>query len=277
MRPRSLWLRVEMEFLEFSDPRQFVEIALKKTQPKPSIRKLAKNLGFASDRTIGMVLKGQRAMSQDVEARISKFLKLNVKEQLHFHTLALRARGLTTETSAKANRHHKASNKKIATEDLHPLVPWFSLAIVDLLWLKGKPLNSKEIRSQLRGDVALADVESALENLVSGGFLAKESGLHYRTLRDEEYVQTSSDIPSKTIRGIHQNQLERAAQALDSESVLDREITSKTLVVSKSKVESIKRLLREKLEEIAEEVALNEPQEDAAVAQLNLQFYLQTK
>lgn len=265
-----------MDYLDFSEPTQFLEAALLRLKPKPSIRKLSKELGFSSDRTIGMILNKRRPMSQTVEIRLAKHLKLNNSERLHLNALAIRSRGVEVQLEAKP-KNWKATERRLQGEELHPLIPNYALAVVDILWLAGKSLSAQEIQQRLREFVELPELQLTLLNLVRGGFLKDEDSRHFRALRDDEFVGTSNDIPSEAIRMIHRQQLERAIRALSAESVLDREFVAKTLVVSKSKVESIKRLLRQKLEEVAEEVQLQKPENDAAVAQLNLQFYLQSK
>jgi uncharacterized protein (TIGR02147 family) len=138
-------------------------------------------------------------------------------------------------------------------------------------------LTAREIHPFLRTRISEAELQATLVGLLNGGFLKADGEGFYRLLEDEEYVQTSSDIPSEAIRAIHRAQLARALEALDTESVLDREFIAKTLVVSKTRLPTVKRLIREKLEELAGEIALAEPGEDAVVSQLNVQFYLQSR
>jgi uncharacterized protein (TIGR02147 family) len=261
-----------VEYLKYDDAADFVRAALSSSESRPySIRQLSRKLGYSSDRGLGMVLKGQRAMSSDMQVRIAKFLRLSAKEAMHLQALVRK------DTVCADAKHSRAKVKSISSEHLHPFVPSYSLAVIDILWIQGKALNLEDIRQRLRMEVSFAEIESCVNGLVEGGYLKRESGGFYRTLREEEYIETTSDIPSQAIRAIHCAQLERAQAALHLESVLDREFLAKTLIVSRSQIPAVKRLIREKLEELAEEIALETPNGEATVAQLNMQFYLQSK
>lgn len=256
------------EFLEFKKSQEFLNAALKNS----SIRKLSRKLGYASDRGIGMVAKGQRPMSVEMQERLGKFLKLTSKEQLHLQKLVrVEKSPLAVEPEPK-----KPTNTLVSNESLHPLIPAYSLVILEILRTSPTELSVQELSEVLLQKVSDQELQLSLNSLANAGLIKSEGRDFFRSLRPDEYVESSQDVPSKTIREIHRAQLKRAAETLDEQSVLDREFIAKTLTVPKSKLPQFKRLLREKIEELASEIGQESADADSVVAQLNLQFYLQS-
>jgi len=259
-----------MRFLEMKNSRDFLQAALNGS----SIRKLSRRLGYTSDRGIGMVLKGQRNMSAEMQARLTRALRLTAKENLHLQSLV---RAERHPSEAPAPTPAKNISTTVTTEQLHPLAPAYALTVLELFRTSAKVLSLKDIGAKLREKVPAAQLRATLVAMADAGLVKQERAGFFRALRENEYIGSSFDIPSRVIRSIHKAQLLRAMETLEEQSTAEREFIAKTLTVAAARLPEIKRLIREKLEELAEEIAEAGATEDALVAQLNVQFYLQSR
>ena len=266
-----------MEFLRLKSPAEFLSAARVHSRQHPmSIRQLSGKLGYSSDRTVGMVPNGQRQMSSEMQARIVKMLKLTPKEQLHLQKL-IRLEREGSAPTATTPPPVPTQVTALAADRLHPLIPAYSLVVLEILRLEKRPLATLEIQSRLREKVELDELAKCLHGLSEAGLIKSDQEGFFRALGENEFVTTSLDIPSAVIREIHRTQLARASAVLEEQSTADREFIAKTLTVSSERLPEIKRLLRQKLEEMAEEISELSEGDLASVVQLNLQFYLQSK
>jgi uncharacterized protein (TIGR02147 family) len=270
-----------MEFLKMKNSAQFLTAAMQSpARSRPlSIRQLSRKLGYASDRTVGMVFKGQRKMSADMQERLVKWLKLTPKEQLYLHSLVRYERGKTRQEppAAVVLAPVKYTMTALPSGQLHPLVPAYALVILELLRISGGHFSAKDIGSRLRQKIDALELHECLEGLLQAGLIRSDREGFYRGLEEDEFVTTTCDIPSSSIRENHRRQLQRAADSLDEQSTADREFNSKTIAVARERLPEIKRRIRDMLEELSDEIAQIGPDSESVVAQLNLQFYLQSK
>jgi uncharacterized protein (TIGR02147 family) len=273
-----------MRLIEADNLKQAVD-RLRTSSLRPlSIRQLSQKLGYSSDRALGMVLQGKRPMSHDMLERVRKWARLTKKESEFLHLLARRERkakaGLVDseiENEILRLRQRSHREKKISGHDLEALTPWFAFALLEALKFFAAPVRAEDLAKKLRGDVALEDVVTCLKGLAELGFLVKENELYSRRLSADEHLVTPIDVPSKLARLTHRRQLQRAAEALEEQSVLEREFCAKTFVIAASQVDKMKKRIRELAEELESEFIQNTPSSEARAVQLNLQFYLQTR
>ncbi len=86
-----------MEILSASD---YLKTLLRE-KSKLSIRQLAKKMGFKSDRSLGMILNGQRFLSMATFERIDRALSLNPREKNVLHLLIRRETNLRNKISVE--------------------------------------------------------------------------------------------------------------------------------------------------------------------------------
>lgn len=269
---------MNMNYLNCTSPIEFIRAAIGTGPGKVrSVRQLSFQLGYSSDRGLGMVRKGQRAMSSEMQNKLARFLGLSDKERVHLQQLVRQQTGRAQKDPPQVKKHARAVNKDLSGAALHPFVPWYAFAILDLLRIHRRELKIEEIQSRLHAKVRFEELARTLDVLCENRMIKAEADGYFRTLRDEEYVSTPIDVPSKIVRDIHRAQLTRAMSTLEEQSVMEREFIAKTLVIPRGDLSKVKRLIRDKLEELAAEIAVEHPQTDALVAQLNLQFYLQSR
>lgn len=248
-----------------------------------SIRELSRKLGYNSDRTVGMVVKGERVMGGDMLRRISDFAHLSRKDKDYLALLALKQRHLRQgravdqiEKQLADTRGKSSASKPVEISRLEALTPWYAFAVIEVLTLVGGVVAQEDIHRQLRGAINPAELEQTLLALAEFGYIMRTEGGKFRALETHEYLTTPIDIPSTTVRKMHRRQLERAADALNEQAVNEREVISKSFTVSSARLTEFKQRIRETMEELAEEFVAPQA-DDAVVVQLNQQLYQQSK
>lgn len=248
-----------------------------------SIRQLSRKLGYASDRTVGMVVQGQRDMAPAMLRKLGEFAKFSAQENEFVRLLAERDRlrrrgedGSAVDALLGEFRKKSGTSIKVQPQDLSELSAWFAFPVIEVLGMLDGQADARAIRAQLRGEIALKDLKKTLAALVAAGFIKSERGVYSRILRKDEYVGSAPDIPSVTIRAIHRKQLERAMATLEEQSVGEREFISKTLIVPRARLPELKKKLREVLDEVGAQFIAPEAA-DGVVVQLNSQLYQQSR
>lgn len=245
-----------------------------------SIREFSRFSGYASDRAIGMVLTGQRDLSPAMQERIAKVAKLSSKEAEYLRLLARRERDIkrgldVSDITDKLKRFTlKGRAKKVMAPQTESLIAWYAFSLIELL--KCGPATLEQIQPLLRGQVPASEVQATLTALVELGFIGADANGFFRSLGDDEYIETAVDIPSATARAIHRAQLQRAMDVLEEQSVLEREFVAKTYMISQNRLAEFKVRAREILDDLAVEF-VTEDSTGSVVVQTNLQAYQQSR
>ncbi|MGZ6479840.1 MAG: TIGR02147 family protein [Bdellovibrionales bacterium] len=269
---------------DFDDIPQILKSILQSRKGRPlSIRELSRKLGYASDRTLGMVVQGERVMGNEMLRRISEFAKLTRKDKDYLALLALKQKQLRKgqpvdqiEKQILNTRGKPGISKPANALNLEALTSWYAFTVIELLRLIPTPATAKAIHQALRGTVPFAELETTLQALAELRYIGRTEGGNYRPLAEDEYLTTPIDIPSMTARQLHRNQLTRAAETLNEQAVHERELITKTFIVPESQIGAFKLRIREVMEELAEQFVAPQA-EDGIVIQLNQQLYQQTK
>lgn len=246
-----------------------------------SIRRLSQQLGYRSDRAIGMVMNGRRAMSADMVARFSAYFRLSPQERGLLHLLArqdqLRNKGkFSAELEREINQNLKAikSDYRILTDsEIHIVQNWFSFPLIELVERIG-PLSIDQIEACFLGRVPRIEIKRSLGHLLKAGFITEEKGRFQYRLGDT-FLTTSKDVPSQAVREGHKQQLKRAQIAIDEQAPDRRLFANKSFAIPRKSIPIIKRRLRDLLEGIVDEFITQNPDAQLDIYQLNIQFFQQ--
>lgn len=249
-----------------------------------SLRQLSKKLGYSSDRTVGMIAQGQRALSRGVIQNIQKVYQLSPREKAYIDLVAqrdsLRLKNRSTAGVDKeiASLKPKRYPEKLLQNDyLRYLQTWYSFPVIEIMKILAIEVTPREIHAKLRGQVSLLELRRHLEIMVQLGILQNSSGDKYSLKDPQLYFKSQPDVPSNVVRNIHKQNLKRAEEALNEQGVLERFFISKTFIGSETDIESIKSKLRDYLSQLVEEHIQEKPDDKARVFQVNLQFFQQSK
>lgn len=248
-----------------------------------SIRQFSRKLGYASDRTIGMVVQGQRDLSPELIRRLVKYAQLSLRDKEFLSLLALRQRlhkaGKPTkevEAQIQSFRGKETKSRPVRPLHLEKIAKWYAFPLVEILRQFQEPLHIEEISKRLRGAVPFGELKETLKSLNELGFIKQDAKGWFRNLAENEYITTPVDIPSATVRALHKEQLKRAMETLEEQSVTEREFIANTLTVSSSKIPLLKKRIREVMDELSDEFVATDS-EDAVATQINIQLYQQSK
>lgn len=222
----------------------------KKLQPSYSGALFAKKAGIGSHTLLGMVIRGDRNLSAATIRAFIRALGLKGREALYFEKLVLFNQSKKSEDrsyyfeqlcSVTSN-----SPREILTriqDHASYLSHWYIVAIRELVAVEGFRADPEWIAGKLKNKITKKQAQEAWELLLKIGMVQAEENGHFRI------VSPAIDIDPGTvdfaIRGFHREYLARVGEAIDGESIEERELSSMTLAVSEGDFA----LLRERIKE----------------------------
>ena len=275
-------MKREFDIFQCERLQQLWPLMLRKdSNRKLSIKMLSSKLNYASDRSLGMVIKGQRTPSQDMIDRISRYLKLNELEHLYLINLVKKQKLAnqnrpTTDVDQTLEKIKPSSAEyiQLSQSDLAVMTNWYYFPLLEVVDYLAEDASLENICTGFEGDVDPKDIKSALKTFEKLGMLHQnKNGIYLRPNR--KFLTTTFDVPSSAIQQTHKNILCRAEQALEQQSILDREFISKTVTIDKANLSVIKNTLRQIMESAHKNI--KETEDPTDVYQLNLQFYRQAR
>ncbi len=183
-----------------------------------SLRSFARDLRL-SPAMLSQVINDNRQLSRATLARIAIVLNLPSLE-----TLAQPAVDMS---------YHRPDDEISFVSD------WYNTALFCLARLKGTQASPQWISRQL--GISIRQAKKSLDNLIRLGLVEI---LNDQLKASRLNVETTTDIPSETIRGYHRQNLKRAMMSLENEPVERRDITSITLAFAEKDMKQAKEYIR---------------------------------
>lgn len=219
----------------------------KKKNNSFSLRSFARYLAI-SPAQLSSLISGKRKLSAKQAFKIANKLDLSPEDRLVL--LKSVAPGVTDEAAV--------SDRKVLTDDQFNLIAdWYHYAILSLGDLPRTRANAKWIAKRIGVDEITA--LAALQRLKRMGLLEILPDGSFRQVTPP--LDTAFDVPSAALRKHHRQNLELAAEKLDTVDVLLREFNSLTLAVNLSNLPRVKKLINEVKLKIAAELERGEKQE----------------
>ncbi|MCB0384329.1 MAG: TIGR02147 family protein [Bdellovibrionales bacterium] len=223
-----LWLQEEYE-------------ARRKRNPSFSLRAFAQILQIPPGR-LSEILNQKRPISQKMASHLADRLELDphAKRQLLSH---LGRNGKTIKTSPKSVddlNEHPSDYVQISLDHFHALADWYHFAILSLTEVESFVSEPKWIARRL--GISVTQVKSAIERLERLDLLRAIDG---RWVATNKSLTTPTDIASPALRSSHRQSLQQAIDCLEKVEIRDRDITSITMAIDKSKIEPAKEMIRD--------------------------------
>jgi uncharacterized protein (TIGR02147 family) len=205
-----------------------------RSNPRYSLRAFSKLLGV-SPGALSELLSGKRPLSVKLahqmagrlgwsEAELGQLLRLCVQEQSSRQGL------VSPDTPASY------ATRNLSDDVFRIIADWYCLAILSLAEVPGFRADARWIAKRLK--ISVHQSTEALERLERVGLLIREKDI----LRPSpDFVITGSDMPSEAIRAYHRSLLEMAAQALDTQSPGERDITGICLAIDPRDLDELRR------------------------------------
>lgn len=266
---------------DYKSARQFLLDTLAEKQrknPGYSLRQWCQKMGLTSHTLLTLLLQGKRPLRIKHTQFLSKGLELNSQENLYFQAL-IQMEGATTPEEKDLCR--------IWLSDLHPggnfstreldefsvIADWVHMTILSMTRLKSFKGTPEEIRKKLGNKVSIHEVRAAVNRLSGLGLVEIKDGVLLSTF---SRVVTKDDIANKGAREYHRQVITLAQEAIESQSVDEREFQSFGLAIPKDKLALAKKMIRKFRTQFAEAVGAEVGEADE-VYQMNMQFFRLTE
>ncbi len=230
---------------ETQNYRSFLKATLaEKIQANPqfSLRAFAQHLGL-SHAALSQVFKGTKNLSFERAVDIANKLKLGEQEKEYFCTLVQyeSAKGpqAKSELLDKLNRIRPQQQVHHLSLDVFKVISeWYHLPILNMTYIQGFDFTPKNVAARLGISAAEADV--AIERLERLGMLAKDENGKYR--KTEERFLAGSEEINQALRRYHRQFLEKAIDALETQTPAEKINGSETFAFSPAKVSRAKEI-----------------------------------
>ncbi|MCB0415759.1 MAG: DUF4423 domain-containing protein, partial [Bdellovibrionales bacterium] len=247
-------------------------------KPKTSLRSLSKQLGYSSDRSLGMVVKGQRMMSEKMKEKITQHFNFTPKEITYLTLLVKKEKSSNPKEIQKIcellemNKPGSENYVSLSNQEMRQMTKWYFFVIIELIEVLKENATLASIIESLEGDVSEQDIEICLATLEKLKYIYSRNNIYIKNI--DGFLKSSEDVPSASIQNYHIDVLTRAQLAIESRSVLDREFISKTITIDMKKLPLFKKKIRESFEELSDfiikESSSNSTQK---IYQLSVQFF----
>lgn len=236
--------------------------------PRYSLRAFARDLGLSSG-FLSLLLNGKKKLSDAKAIELAEVLGLGPSGAEEFYRL-VRLNNARTEKAqaliAREGRNDSVGEFSTLNLDAFQVISdWYHYAITELTYCKDFKPTAEWVGRRL--GISTETAKAALERLVRLGLL-KKSG---RTLvKTEAFIATPTDRPSASLRSFHGQMIEKAKQALTTQSVDERDITGITIALDREKLAMAKKEIRRFRQRMAKLLEGGSP---SSVYQLNVQLF----
>jgi hypothetical protein len=284
-----------------------LNVLLSSGRKKPlSIRELSRRLGYQSDRALGMAHKGARPMSQEMLENLASHFHLSEKQNKFLHLVNERTKlavtggarstgkrldrarisqgGSTKATRIDAELLKLRTSTDIydvlTSNELEKLEAWYAIPILAMITRAGQA-SEAALLSAFEGRISEKELKQAVEAHVKLGRIERMVGPAGEALLQDakpaRFITTRPDIPSRSVRRIHENQLERAKATLEEQSVLDREFMTFSIAIDPALLPELKKKIREAVLDLTVQTTAPPTSPTTEIYQLACQFYRQTR
>jgi uncharacterized protein (TIGR02147 family) len=214
------------------------------TNGRYTMRAFARDLGVAAS-TLSETLGGRHHLSQASARRIAAKLGLDEREAALFvEMVALKTGRSALRRNLAANRLDAVANdgnEPLLKEDVFALVAeWYHLAILELTKLPGNSSDPGWVARCL--GITRETAAEALVRLIRLELLEERDG---KLIAKLTRSQSLNDVPSPAIRGFHRGILAKASDALESQSVEEREFQSIVMAIEADALPTFKARIRD--------------------------------
>jgi uncharacterized protein (TIGR02147 family) len=212
-------------------------LALQRKNPSFSLRAFAQKLQL-SPSALSEILNGKRKVSRQLAEKILAQMGTDPQEQSKILSLF--------QKSSRPDFQDESANDRkyleLKSDQFQMISKWHHFAILSLVETKGFQANLLWIAKRL--GIKLPEAEQALERLERMG-LIQWSRSQKKIKLTHAQLSTTDDVANPAIRQSHYEDLHLSTQALDQVAVEDRDFSSLTIAIDKSKLPEAKKMIRE--------------------------------
>ncbi len=243
-----------------------------------NLQSWALRLGYKSPSSLTMVIKGQRSPSFDMINALTEDLEMSTKEKQYLMLL------VQLEKANKKKKDTKEILEKIAElnsgstaislglKEFSAISEWYFLAIKQLISTPSFIEDEDWIFKKLRKKVTPSQIKNALNIMMEMKTIGRDENGKLIVLK--EGLLTTNDVPSSAIKRHHFGMINRALEAIEEQSVKERQVTSVTMKVKPEDVDAAKKYIFEFIKDFNEKFSTTEADD---LYQLNMQFFRHTR
>jgi uncharacterized protein (TIGR02147 family) len=228
-----------------------------------------------------MIIEGRRNLSPEMIGKFAKALGLNKEQSDEFRLLVMYGQA---SDPAERNMHLKELNElrvsqKLKTGEIDSKtwakipswLTWVIFAATEQEGVNGNDLQA--LRKILRDKASVDEIESALNNLISSGELAKDETTG-ELKRNRQLMENSDEVSVAMIRKLQSELMYLGLESLYQDSATEREFGSATLSLTKAEFDELRLTLRKIRKDAQKNAAVaRSTSKGERVYQLNLQLF----
>ncbi len=237
-------------------------------------RAFASKAGFAAPNFLQLVCKAQRNLTADSLAKVAEGFDLNKGERQFFEHLVMMNQASSHEERDHHYRQMLSCNGFLKTGQLHKsqyayYANWHIPALRELAVMFGGKRSAAELAGELTPAITPAQAAKGLALLQELGLLQQDADGRWQ--QTDRNLATEPETRSLAIATYHRAVNTMASEAIDRFPAEERDITSVTIGVSKTRMAEIKERIRAFRRELLH-MADNDPHPDT-VFQINFQAF----
>jgi uncharacterized protein (TIGR02147 family) len=203
-----------------------------------SLRAFAQKLGV-SPSAISEIINGKRVVSRKLAQKILLNMGCEASEQEKILKLFPR----TPSTNNNMTPQGISDYVTLDADHFQLISKWYHFAILSLIETKGFKADPLWVAKRL--GIKVLEAENALERFVRLGLIAWSRKSKTVKLLSQKQLSSSDELVSDAVKQAHHEDLLMASRKLESEAIEDRDFTSLTIAIDKSKLSDAKKMIRE--------------------------------
>jgi len=267
-----------MKAFQFDQFKDYFEFQLKERavdrpgRKKITLHYLANKLGYNSPSSLSMIANGTRLPSQTLLEALMDEWKLNSTERERLRLkveIEKRARKGKDSFKLMTKLNQITPYHQIDLKQYNLVRDWYVMVIKILAGCPGFSEDPNVISQKLRKKVSPTQAAKALEVLLETGMLIRDPDTQ-KIKPAVGYTETSHDIPSEAIIEHHKGMIERSLEALQEQSVSQRQFNSLSLQFDPESLPRAKKKILDFVKQFNQEFSSDHADQ---VYQLNVQLF----
>ncbi|MCM2278580.1 MAG: TIGR02147 family protein [Oligoflexia bacterium] len=266
--------------LEHADYRAFLKGVVaqrKRNNPAYSLRAFARQIGIGQS-ALSQILAGRKNLSLERATQIATKLGLAAVETEYFLVLIQLETAKNVDLKKSLLARARSLNPRHETRDLSVdlfsvIADWYHFAIKNMTGLEGIEFAPAKIAKRL--GISKIEAEAAIERLLRLELIEADPARAGKFRRVESFTLTRSATPNEALRRFHRQMLQKASEALETQTPRERFTGSETFAISEEHLPKAFALADEFLRKIA--ALSDESQHPTQVYHAGVQFFNLTK
>lgn len=240
-----------------------------------TLQELAGKLGYSSASTISMVAKGQRLPTPSLLESLFQIWKTKPaeRERIRINLEIERRSKKGKSVAGLADQFNKlAPYRKIELTGFKLIRDWYVMVIKLLAGGSDFKEDPLQISRRLRRKVTPKEVRQSLTLLESAGILVRDP-VTKKLKPVDANTETTHDLRSEAIRANHHGMISRALEAIEEQSIEQRQFNSLALQFDPTNLKSAKDRILDFVKKFNEDFGSEQANR---IYQLNVQFFEHT-